>query len=153
MFRHYCFMFGLPSSRTYTRANAGNTYIRATSRKRASRRCAHRTIEINSCLRPTHKAGAECREKIGNLCAVPCFTFHHHRIRRVYFSIHTLRNRMITRRFILFGRLLRAATRLLTRTKKKNHVFTGELVVIKLFSFQLQQKLHATQYINNHSYA
>lgn len=39
------------------------------------------------------KLGTECREKIGNLYAVPCFTFCHHRIRRVYFSIHTLRNR------------------------------------------------------------
>lgn len=46
---------------------------------------AHRTIEINSCLLPTsHKAlvHRECREKIANLPAVSCFTFHDHRICR-----------------------------------------------------------------------
>jgi len=110
-----------------------------------SRRCAHRTIEINSCLWPTHKAGTACREKIGNLCAVPCFTFHH-RIRRVYFSIHTLWNRGDrTALCPLEARLLRATMRNCD-AKMRNCVFTSELFVIKFVRIQLTKII---RYIND----
>lgn len=115
--------------RAPTRGHVGNTYTRRAAHVFTCR-CAHRTIEINSCLWPTHKAGTECREKIGNLCAVPCFTFHHHCIRRVYFSIHTLRNRGDRTALCPPGRLLRA-TRRNFDAKMRNRVFISIPFIIK----------------------
>lgn len=78
--------------RTLIRAHTYNTRQRST---RARRRCAHRTIEINSCLWPTHKAARYrvSREDRQLTCRTVLYVPPSSHLCRVYFGIHTLRDR------------------------------------------------------------
>lgn len=66
MLRHYCFMFGLPSSRTYTSARRAE-HSRAHVLSRIGARIER--LKLIRVYGRRIKPGTECREKIGNLCA------------------------------------------------------------------------------------
>lgn len=108
-----------PLVHLYTRVSATRTYITHVAHvldvgARIERLKLIRVYDRR--IKPPRRY-TECREKIGNLRAVPCFTFHHHRTCAESISVFIPRERSRECLCPFEGRLLRVKMRLSTHAK------------------------------------